>query len=106
MTSLDPAISTEAQLQIDSVLIEETGLGYHVTFEIRGAEARDLLILLTDSNGDPLPPLPGYAETISDLAPADPAVLRVSCQLPEDDKLFFTVTDQDTGIEYGPYSIQ
>lgn len=107
VSSFDDAISTEAQLQISSAVIEKNGLGYHVTFEIQMAEDRELLFLLTDSNGDPLPALPGHTEAAPESNAAGLRTYRVSCQLPEDNgTLCFTVTDQDTGIEYGPYSIQ
>ena len=107
VSSFDDAIGTEAQLQISSAVIEKNGLGYHVTFEIQMAEDRELLFLLTDSNGDPLPALPGHTEAVPESSAAGLRTYRVSCQLPEDNgTLCFTVTDQDTGIEYGPYSIQ
>ena len=66
-----------------------------------------LFFLLTDSNGDPLPALPGYTENVSNKGAEENWTFRVSSQLPaENGDLFFTVTDQDTGIEYGPYRLQ
>lgn len=107
MTAFDGAVSSEAQLHISSAIIEKTGLGYHVTFELKMTEARDLFFLLTDSNGDPLPALPGYTENVSNKGAEENWTFRVSSQLPaENGDLFFTVTDQDTGIEYGPYRLQ
>lgn len=107
VTDFDSAVSSETQLQVISAVIEKTGLGHHVTFEIGMTGERELLFRLTDSNGEPLPALPGHTETVTDQTAEGGWTFRVSCQLPaEDDKLFFTVTDQDTGIEYGPYSIQ
>jgi len=106
VTSFAAGVSDEAQLQIDSALIEKTGLGYHVTFKLKMTEERDLLFLLTDGNGEPLPGLPGHTEAVSGETEDGYRTYRVSCQLPQDGSaLYFTVTDQDTGIEYGPYDI-
>ena len=107
ITSFAAAIFDESQIQIDSALITKTGLGYHVTFEIDMTEERDLLFLLTDSNGDPLPALPGHTEAVSEKTADGHWTFKVSCQLPDKNgKLCFTVTDQETGIEFGPYDIQ
>ena len=107
VTSFAATVSDETKLTIDHALIEKTGIGYHATFEIVMDGERDLLFLLTDSNGEPLPALPGYTETVTEETADGSRTFRVSCQIPETaDDLYFTVTDQDTGIEYGPYAIK
>lgn len=106
-TSFAAAASDDSGLQIHSALIEKTGLGYHVTFEIEMSSEQELLFLITDSNGDPLPAFPGYAEAVTGETGDGSRTFRVSSLTPADSgELYFTVTDQDTGIEYGPYAIK
>ena len=107
VTAFAAEVSNDTGLPVRSARIEKTGLGYHVTFDIQIDEEKELLFLLTDINGEPLPALPGYATAIVGETADGYRTFQVSCQMPEQSgDLYFTITDQDTGIEYGPYALK
>ena len=105
--TFDEAIKEETGLEMRTVTLEQTDLGYYATFEFLTDDPGDLTVLLTDRDGNTLPSIPGNTGSgLTELGDGAYSI-TVTCLTPEKGtKLHFTVYDIAEGIKYGPYSIR
>ena len=97
-------IKTETGIEVRTLTVEETDLGYYATFEFFTEGSKDISFLLTDKDGNTLPSVPGAAGTGLESKGDGVYTVTVTCLTPEDaSDVRFVIYDYVEGIKYGPY---
>jgi len=106
-STFDSAVTEEAKVEIQTLIVEETGLGFSAVFTFSMEEGREIRFLLTDSEGNPLPPIPGLGGGSPTRNDDGTYCATVSCQKPvHANSLCFMICDSDMGLDYGPYRVE
>lgn len=103
-TRFDPEIQEKFGISIESLVIEETELGYYCTFTYRGERAERTLFSMVDENGEYFP-IGGPRGSSSNTLNSDGSY-SVTCGAPkvdEPEKLMFMLVDENFD-KHGPYS--